>query len=231
MLAYLLLRAPSSLGIALFDQRTGIILPAKTHLSTVWPALAVEHICAVELHLGGINVLDHILFDLGVIIEHGNTVGHVASQVLLLLLVLVNHLLHWIDFCLDIVERPLLRFLHLYHHLLDLLELLEAVCLHLFKLFLFIYQHLEALVVMLTSEKGVFDNSWTILFNKWYSCVCILYPILVKVCYLLRVRLLGVRLLSWAGNVVCRVGWSVLTLSWRTIFRICGWLRWWRLLW
>lgn len=58
--------------------------------------------------------------------------------------VLVDRALDRVDFSLDLVEAPLLRFLHLDHHFLNLFELLETVCLHFFKLFLLVYKHLQA---------------------------------------------------------------------------------------
>ena len=78
MLADLLLGASSPLCITLLYQRASIILPTETDLSTIFPVFAVEYIRAVELHLSGVDILDHILFDLGVVVQHCKTMGHVT---------------------------------------------------------------------------------------------------------------------------------------------------------
>jgi hypothetical protein len=83
-----------------------------------------------------VDVLDHVLPYLRVVVEHRHGVSHVPSVVLLLVRIGVHFFLDFVDLPLNVVETPLLRFLHLNHHLLDLFELLETVRLHLLKLFL-----------------------------------------------------------------------------------------------
>lgn len=75
MRANLLLGTPSSLGVALFHHRTRVVLPANADLCAVFSILAVEHVAAVELNLRGINVLNHILLDLCVVVHHRHGVS------------------------------------------------------------------------------------------------------------------------------------------------------------
>ena len=72
---------------------------------------------------------------------------HILLYRLVLLRISVHLCLNLINFSLDIVEGPLLRFLHLDHHLLDLLELLEGVGLHLLEGLLFRDEHAEFVFV------------------------------------------------------------------------------------
>ena len=215
VLADLLLRTSTSFGITLFNQRTSIILSTQTDLSTVCTILAIEDICAVKLYLGWVNILDHVLLDLRVIVQHGKAMCHIACQVLFFLFVCVYGALNWVNFSLNIIKGPLLGLLHLNHHLLDLLELLEAVGLHLFKLFLFVDEHLKTWVIMLPKESMLHYSS-PILFNHRETSVCVLNPVLVKIFNFLTVCL-NLFILRWVlhllslrvSHVVCWIALSV----------------------
>lgn len=98
--------------------------------------MTVENICTVQVNARRVDVLDHVIPQLRVVVGHGQAVGEVVLLLLVFLVVLIDLLLHLADLGLDVVEGPLLRFLHLNHHLLDLLELLETVGLHLLQLLL-----------------------------------------------------------------------------------------------
>jgi len=95
--------------------------------------LTVKHIRAIQVDSGRIHIFNHIIFDLAVIVEHRQAVSHVLLYSLVFFGVFVHLCLNFIDFRLNVVEGPLLRFLHLDHHFLDLFELLEGVGLHLLK--------------------------------------------------------------------------------------------------
>jgi hypothetical protein len=133
--------ALSSLLVALIYVTARSILVAHGHLATVVSVLAVKEVGAVHIECGCVHVFDQVLFHLCVVVQHGQGMSHVLSEVLLFLAVLIYFLLNFIDLALDVVETPLLRLLHLNHHLLNLFELLEAVSLHFLQLLLFCHQH------------------------------------------------------------------------------------------
>ena len=74
MLAHLLLAAPAPLGIALLNERTGVILPTNAHLRAVESPLAVKNVRAIELDLRRVDIPDHVLVHLRVVVHQRHCV-------------------------------------------------------------------------------------------------------------------------------------------------------------
>jgi hypothetical protein len=161
MLTDRLLLAHTFLGITLLESGTRVIFPADTRLGAVYSILTVEDIGTIEVNSSSVDVFDHVRLDLAVIVKHSQAVRHVLIDLLIFLLVLIHMSLNFINLSLNIIERPLLRFLHLDHHLLDLLELLEGVGLHLLKGLLLCDEHAQLIWVVFllvgTREEGMLD--------------------------------------------------------------------------
>lgn len=143
MLADLLFFADSSRLIAFFYDWTSVILSAYRHFGAISPILTIEYICTIQINTSGINIMNHVIPKLCIVISHSQTVRKVMLLFLVFFMVLIYFLINWFNLRLNIIERPLLRLLHLDHHLLDLFELLKTICLHLFELFLLRNKHVQ----------------------------------------------------------------------------------------
>jgi len=162
VVAHALFLAPSVFLITLLNVAACIVLLAYAYFTTILSILAVKDIRTVHCNSGGVDIFNHILFYLRVVIKHGHRMRHVLGIVLLLLAVGVNFSLYLINLSLNVIETPLLGFLHLNHHLFDLFELLEAVGGHLLELLLFGDKHVKARLITLPKE-CMFNNFSSIL--------------------------------------------------------------------
>ena len=152
----LLILALSSSLITLFYRWTSIIFLAHGHLTTIDSIFTIKHICAVHVHLGGVDVLNHITPQFLVVGSHCQTVRKIRGVVHFFTVIVVNFLLDLVYLALNVTKTPLLWLLHLDHHLLNLFELLEAICLHFFKLLLFLDKHVETCLFVVAKE-GMLD--------------------------------------------------------------------------
>ena len=104
----LLILALASSLVTLLNLRTSIILLANGHLTAIDSIFTIKHIGAVHVHLGRVDVLNHITPQLLVVGCHCQTVRKVLGVVHFFLVVVVNFLLDLVYLALNIAETPLL---------------------------------------------------------------------------------------------------------------------------